>query len=176
MNWKSVKNYEGYYEVSDTGLLRSVRRLITRSNGRSYYAPSVVLKTFISKTANYQMVQLSKHNIPKKFMVHRLVAQAFLELDINSDMEVNHIDGNRYNNCVTNLEVITHQQNIDHSIRMGLKNDYGEKSSNAKLTNQQAKEIREAWKQGMMQKDLAKKYGVSKQTICRIVNNKVYFR
>lgn len=109
-------------------------------------------------------------------MVHRLVAQAFLELDINSDMEVNHIDGNRYNNCVTNLEVITHQQNIDHSIRMGLKNDYGEKSSNAKLTNQQAKEIREAWKQGMMQKDLAKKYGVSKQTICRIVNNKVYFR
>lgn len=109
-------------------------------------------------------------------MVHRLVAQAFLGLDLSSCWEVNHKDGNRHNNRVCNLEIVTHQQNIDHSIVTGLKCDYGEQSTNAKLTNTEATEIRQAWLRGAMQKDLAEIYGVSKQTICKIVNNKSYIR
>lgn len=109
-------------------------------------------------------------------MIHRLVAYEFLGLSHSSLLEVNHKDGNRHNNRVSNLEVVTHQQNIDHSIITNLKNDYGECSINAKLTNRQADEIRWLWENGMMQKDIAKMYNVCKQTICNIIHYKRYFK
>ena len=91
-------------------------------------------------------------------------------------MEVNHKNGNTLDNRVVNLEVVTHQENIDHSVSTGLKNDYGEKHVNAKLTNKQAEEIRMAHRRGVMQVDLAEAYGVHKQTICNIVHNKTYIK
>lgn len=112
----------------------------------------------------------------RKFSVHRLVAQHFLP-DWNPGLEVNHIDGNRDNNRADNLEMCTHQRNMEHAIAGGLKRDYGEKSVNAKLTNGQAEEIRVRYSSGQAsQNSLAKQYGVSRQTVSAIIRYKKYIR
>lgn len=174
--WRDITNYEGYYQVSSFGNVRSVERTILRSNGIKQHCKSVILKPFQGKTCNYLSVQLSKDNHTEKFMIHRLVAYMFLGLRSESDLEVNHIDGNRYNNKLDNLEIVTHQQNIDHSIIHQLKDDYGEKSTNAKLTNEQAYNIRRMWQNGMPQNIIAQKFQISKQTVCNIVHYKTYIK
>ena len=95
----------------------------------------------------------------------------------NPGLEVNHIDGNRDNNRADNLEMCTHQRNMEHAIAGGLKRDYGEKSVNAKLTNGQAEEIRVRYSSGQAsQNSLAKQYGVSRQTVSAIIRYKKYIR
>ena len=108
-------------------------------------------------------------------MTHILVARTFLD-NFDKGLEVNHKDGNILNNNLSNLELVTHQKNIDHSVITGLKNDYGENSSNSALTNVQANEIRLRWKSGEKQNALALEYGVSKQTVNNIVHFKTYFK
>lgn len=174
--WRDIEGYEGYYQVSSLGRVRSVKRVVLKSDGIWMNCKSTILRPFIGTTANYLETQLSKDNIPKKFLIHRLVAYAFLGLTPNSSLEVNHKDGNRHNNAVQNLEVVTHQENINHSIRTKLKNDYGELHKRAVLTNAQAAEIRQKWRDGSKQVDLANYYGVSKQTICSVVHNKTYIK
>ena len=94
-----------------------------------------------------------------------------------SGLAVNHIDGNRDNNRADNLEMCTHQRNMEHAIAGGLKRDYGEKSVNAKLTNGQAEEIRVRYSSGQAsQNSLAKQYGVSRQTVSAIIRYKKYIR
>lgn len=174
--WRDIVNYEGYYQVSSFGNVRSVERDILRSNGINQHCKSVILKSFQGKTCNYLSVQLSKDNHTEKFMIHRLVAYAFLGLKKESNLEVNHIDGNTHNNRLDNLEIVTHQQNIDHSIIYHLKDDYGERSVNAKLTNRQVYKIREMWKNGVPQNIIAQKFHISKQTVCNVVHYKTYIK
>lgn len=174
--WRDILEYENYYQVSSFGRIRSVERDVLRKDGIWQHCKSYILIPFQGTTCNYLSIQLCKNNVTKKFLIHRLVAIAFLGLVRGYGLEVNHKDGNRHNNRLDNLELVSHQENIDHSIAHNLKNDYGEKSTNAKLTNKQASEIRDKWMKGMLQVDLAEMYGVAKQTICNIVHNKTYFR
>ena len=103
--WKPVKDYEGFYEVSNTGRVRSVKRKINVSNKRvgdfltSY--GGIDLKT--QDSHGYRRVELNKDGKPKKFMVHRLVAMAFID-NPNNLPQVNHKDEDKTNNCVSNLE------------------------------------------------------------------------
>ena len=148
--WVDIKNYEGKYRISNLGRVKSLER--------------------------QDCVRLYKGGVGKKFSVHRLVAQHFLP-DWNPGLEVNHIDGNRDNNRADNLEMCTHQRNMEHAIAGGLKRDYGEKSVNAKLTNGQAEEIRVRYSSGQAsQNSLAKQYGVSRQTVSAIIRYKKYIR
>lgn len=97
-NWKWVKGFEGHYQVSDTGLVRTVKGSHPKQT-RSF--------------DGYLQVNLSYRDKMKSTTVHRLVAEAFLET-WDPKLEVNHKDGNKENNCVGNLEMVTHQQNMDH--------------------------------------------------------------
>ena len=81
--WKDIENYEGYYQISSLGRVRSVDRYVIRKDGKMQYCKSTILKSFQGKTCNYLSVQLSKDSITQKFMIHRLVAYAFLNLDKN---------------------------------------------------------------------------------------------
>jgi hypothetical protein len=173
--WKDIPGYEGYYQASNMGRIRSVNRYVQKKDGKMMFCKSTILKTFNSTYCKYQSVQFSKDNIPRKFLLHRLIAATYYG-KLPPNMEVNHKNGNTLDNRVVNLEVVTHQENIDHSVSTGLKNDYGEKHVNAKLTNKQAEEIRMAHRRGVMQVDLAEAYGVHKQTICNIVHNKTYIK
>lgn len=173
--WKPIPGYEGLYEASCLGRIRSLPRITVSKCNRNVAVKGGILRPFYGTTSNYYQVQLCKQGILRKHLVHRLVAQVFLS-DWNADLEVNHIDGNRLNNRSDNLEMCTRQQNIDHSIKHNLKRDYGEHHVHAKLTNRQANIIRVWHRWGIRQNDLAAMFRVSKQAICDIVHNRTYIR
>lgn len=107
MNWSAVKNYENLYEVSDLGQIRSVAR---QKN----------LAVNPHKDTRYLTVGLWKNNKNKTCYVHRLVAEAFIPNPDNLP-QVNHIDGDRQNNNINNLEWVTHQENTKHAVSTGLR-------------------------------------------------------
>lgn len=108
-NWKSIEGYEGLYEVSDEGRVKSLRSSTRHPNG-------CILKA--GTWTGYALVGLNKDRVAKKFYVHRLVAEAFHGLP--DGKEVNHLNGQKLDNRASNLEVCDHQQNITHAWGAGL--------------------------------------------------------
>ncbi len=117
--WKPVVGFEGFYEVSDCGKVRSLDRMVKCS--RSYKTrpwKGKILCQTLAATRGYYQVSLSKEGKISKVYVHRLVAEAFF---IERDETVNHKDGDKTNNCVTNLEWVSYSENNKHAFRIGLK-------------------------------------------------------
>ena len=102
--WKDIPGYEGLYQASNHGDIRSLPRTTTKGG---------VLKPKLGKEG-YFKVQLCRNGKVKDFHIHRLVAKAFLP-NPNSLPQVNHRDLNKINNCVSNLEWCTSQYNVDYS-------------------------------------------------------------
>lgn len=102
--WKEVIDYEGLYEVNSNGEIRN--SLTERKLSPNY-----------SNSSGYGQVNLRKDKIPRTFLIHRLVAQAFIENKKNLP-EVNHIDEDKTNNHVSNLEWCTSKQNANHGTRV----------------------------------------------------------
>lgn len=119
MNFLPIKNYEGLYEVSSTGLVQSLDRSILGKDGNTYFYKGKVLTPTQNKNVEYFQVGLWKENKGTSFYIHRLVAEAFIP-NPNNLKEVNHIDGNRLNNFVENLEWVSRLGNIHHAINTGL--------------------------------------------------------
>ena len=115
--WKDIKGCEGY-QVSNLGSVRSVDRCILKG-GRKINRKGKVLAQAKSNWG-YSMITLHVDKI-KTYSVHRLVAKAFLKNPLDKET-VNHIDGNKLNNCVSNLEWNTWAENNNHAIRKGLNN------------------------------------------------------
>ena len=111
----------------------------------------------------------------KKFFVHRLVAEYFIDNPFNKE-QVNHIDGNKINNCVDNLEWVTNQENRNHAVKNGLtKNLCGEEAPWSKLTKKNVLEIRKKYnnKNEMFNdKELSKKFNVSINQIMCVAKRK----
>lgn len=120
MNFLPIKGYEGYYEISDTGLIKSVARVVVGRDGTKYPFKERIIRNSSSKTLIYPMVHLWKNNQETTFYVHRLVAETFIPNPSNLP-EVNHIDGNRTNNNVSNLEWVTSSGNSYHAVQTGLR-------------------------------------------------------
>lgn len=104
--FKDVKGYEGLYEVSNRGRVFS------------HYGKGKILSD-CKTSSGYKLVNLVKNGIKKDFNVHRLVANAFIDNPLGKGY-VNHIDGNKTNNLVDNLEWVTNKENMQHAIRTGL--------------------------------------------------------
>lgn len=115
--WKPVIGYEGIYEVSSCGRIRSLTRCILKSNGVIQNRRGA-LKKLRTNEDGYSIVSLNKDGINRKHFVHRLVAAAFIQNNL-SGLEVDHIDFNRNNNCVENLRVLDHTENIRHTKSFG---------------------------------------------------------
>lgn len=115
--WKDVKGFEGVYQVSNNGRVRSLRR-------------NIILRQGITRKG-YKMVILCTNNIPKNYSIHRLVAEAFLPNPNNLHF-VNHKDENKTNNCVDNLEWCTPEHNCNH----GTRNERISKSQKKKKVSQ----------------------------------------
>lgn len=172
--WRDIPGYEGAYQASDRGRIRSLERTVRRADERCNRLRSRVLKPYPGRTSPYMQVQLCRCGTPRNFMVHRLVAMTFLAA-WDPALEVNHRDGDKLNNRLENLEMCTRQENFRHAVEHRLKHDYGEEHASAKLTNAEARKIRNLHRWGIRQVDLAGMYRVCKQTVCNVIHYKTYF-
>ena len=121
--WKPIDGYEDCYEISCLGRIKSVERKVYNpavlGNGCYRTVPERIRKPNVMK--GYHCIALRKDNKVKVFRVHRLVMEHFGEKQPSEEYQVNHIDGNKSNNCIDNLEWVTPRENTLHAINMGLR-------------------------------------------------------
>jgi len=113
--WKPVVGYENLYEVSDKGRIRSVGRIVNACYGSKMSLKGKILKP-IKCTGGYLCIDLCKEGTKKRYLIHRLVAQAFIPNQDNLPC-INHKDENPYHNNVDNLEYCTQKYNINYGTR-----------------------------------------------------------
>lgn len=114
--WKDVVGYEGFYQVSNLGNVKSFAREVpykTYGTWKMRTVPGRIMKPYKNESG-YLLVTLTKPDSRKLCKVHRIVAEAFIE-NPESKRCVNHKDGNKENNCVENLEWVTYSENMHHA-------------------------------------------------------------
>ena len=168
--WAQIDGYEGFYEVSSFGRVRSVERVVRHRHGLATMK-SRVLKQSISK-AGYAYVCLSKECRGKSCLVHRLVARAFLPAC--DKPEVNHKDFNKSNNCVDNLEWASRSENHIHAMSAGRFDAEINPSARRKLTPEKVRDIRQLRLTGVSVKDIASKYNLHTDTVYGVLSLKVW--
>lgn len=151
--WKSIENYSDYYEISNTGLIRSKDRIVYDKNGIRLRLNKIKILNF--RFGVYKMIGINKDRIQKMFLVHRLVAIHFIPNPDNKS-DVNHIDGDKYNNNDWNLEWNTPGENQKHAYRTGLKNPTWKDKKLPDSTRKKmskAKKGKYTWNKGIRQKE-----------------------
>lgn len=162
-NWYDVKNFDGDYQISTFGRLKSLK-----------HNEPIIIKPFLSQKG-YLRVSLSKDNKPHQYFIHDLVGLAFIP-NLDGKPEIDHIDGNKFNNHVKNLRWVTSAENHQYAVELGLKKS-GTNRTSAKLNAEQIKYIREVYKPRDSKfgaRALAKKFNVSLTTIRDIVHRRKY--
>lgn len=183
MNFRAIKGFEGLYEVSPDGVIRSLPR---KTHGGTQTRGGNVIKPHLNK--GYPSVVIrNKQGKKINLSVHRAVATAFI-LNPDSLPEVNHIDGNKENNCIDNLEWVTTEANRKHAFATGLMEaarvacaktgratgrQNGIKSSRI-LSDEQVLEIRARYDSGESPTYIANDYGVNRITISRVGKRERY--
>ena len=159
--WQPIPDYDGY-QVSSFGRVKRIYK-----NGKQR-----VLKPMLNRNG-YLEVCLSKNDKKKLFRIHRLVALCFIPNPDNKP-HINHIDGCKFNNFVENLEWVTGSENIRHAFDTGLLvGIQGENRSDSKLSNEQARYIREN-PNNLTQRQLADLFGIHQVTIGKIQRGERY--
>lgn len=179
--WLPVIGYEGAYEVSNLGRIRSINRVINypesirHSHGHRYKISAFskqsigqILKQSMAGCGYIAVCLRSGYSGGKTLNVHRLVALAFLP-NPNALNQVNHIDGCKTNNQLVNLEWCSASQNIQHAHATGLSvARKGEQVINSKLKTNDIFNIRKLLNDGVVQSKIAYMYGVAPKTISDI--------
>jgi hypothetical protein len=168
--WKDVFGYEGIYEISSLGRLKSLQR---QKQGRFNSIRTLkekILKHSFDNDGYCQFV-LSNDGFKKTIKSYRLVAEAFIPNPDNKP-QVNHINGIKTDNRVENLEWCTNKENQIHAYSIGLKfPKTGEQVKTAKLKEKEVLKIRSS---ELTYRELSLKYKVSVMTICKIKNRKTW--
>lgn len=168
--WRDVSNYEGLYQISNFGKVRTLTRKIKCCSGKYRIILSQIKKPRKDKDG-YMMVDLSKNCSPRTFKIHRLVLEAFKG---KSNLQCNHKNGIKNDNRLCNLEYVTAKQNIVHAIKNGLRlPNLGEKNGMSRLKEKDVIFIKKN-KNKYKQKKLAEIFGVDPSTISVILNNKTW--
>lgn len=160
--WLPIKNWEGCYCISNMGNVKSLIR------------PNVIVEKLLRAKIDkygYPCVTLRKPGTSGYYTIHRLVASAFI---VNSDNknQVNHIDGNKLNNCVTNLEWCTNKENIMHAVSIGLSDFVGEKNPRATISEDEVSRIKEFLRFGLKVCSIRRLMGISESKIQCIKDGK----
>lgn len=117
--WKEIKGYEGKYIISNYGEIISLPRYKQNKSKLQYVEPKEILR-YVNPKNGYVYVQLWNNANYKNIRLHKLVAQTFIPNKDNKP-QINHIDGNKQNNRVDNLEWCTSSENIKHAYKIGLR-------------------------------------------------------
>jgi len=171
--WKPIPNYEDRYMVSNIGRVKAIFRVVpyNKDKKRTSYRSERVMK---QKTrSEYCVISLLKEKKRAWPPVHRLVLIAFVGM-VEGKNQVNHKNGNKYDNRLENLEWCNGKENIQHAIRTGLKPDIaGEKHFKAQLTENDVLRIR-SLRNIVIYKDLAKEYNVGFSCIDKIMGRRTW--
>ena len=118
--WKDISGYEGYYQISNFGKIKSLSRIL-----KNRLKKETILKQSVNNHG-YVACELRFNNKSKRILVHRIIAEAFIENTHNKPF-INHINGIKNDNRIENLEWVTHSENVKHAYDIGIK-----KSKNGK--------------------------------------------
>lgn len=169
--WKDIVGYEGFYQISNKGRVRSLDRYVPIVRSRSiFYIQFVKGRTLKLQTDHYGylVANLRRNGRKKENKIHRLIAIAFIPNPHNKPV-INHKDGTKTNNSIRNLEWCTQADNLRHAIRTGLiTKNYGNRNY-TKLSKSDVLKIDRLLKTtGLTYMQIATKYGVSKSAISSI--------
>jgi hypothetical protein len=171
--FKDVKGYEGIYQVSNFGRVKSLERKVRHSQGGYKIVKEKIMKS-ASVSRGYLSVDLSKNGESKNFLIHRLILIAFL-FNPENKRTVNHINGIKTDNRLSNLEWMTDSENTCHAYKIGLKTNIGENHILSKLKNIEVTQIKDLLRCGRFkQYEIAKFYGISKYTVSLISCGKIW--
>lgn len=112
--WKDIKGYEGYYQISNLGRVKGLKRKVNSSNGEREIKETIL--NFTDNGNGYKIIGLCRYDKRINFYIHRLVADAFVDNPYN-EKEINHIDYDKSNNRVDNLQWCNRKENIMHSLK-----------------------------------------------------------
>jgi hypothetical protein len=154
MLWKDIEEYQGYYKITSSGLVMSIHTY-------NRMKPHIIRQTLGKR--GYMVVSLSIKQHRKTIPVHRLVARTFIN-NPNGYPIVNHIDGNKLNNDMSNLEWCSYKYNAEHAMKMGLIKEY-DHSKAPKLTKELAIEIFDL---PGTHRSIADKYNIGISTVTHI--------
>jgi len=158
--WKDIPKYEGLYQASDMGRIRSLDRRVGKNN---QFFKGVILKNCI-RASGYYSISLSKDNTVKTCRVHRLILLTF-EGMCPEGMEGCHNNGNSFDNKLSNLRWDTCKNNIEDKKKHGTW-QCGEKHGNSKLKNEEVVEIKKMLSvDGLSDIEISKKFNISRGTI-----------
>lgn len=158
IEWKDIIGFESYYQISNTGLVKGLKRKIYHSKKDFIIIPEIELKQSIS-TSGYKIICLQKGGKKKTKYIHRLVGLHFILNPFNK-RTLNHIDGNKFNNTVSNLEWATYSENMRHARDKGL--------SKCTLQIKDIKEIRKLIIQGVSDTEIGIMFNVTRMNISMI--------
>lgn len=127
--WKPIKGFEGLYEISNLGRVKALERKKNCNRGYGTIKEHFMKPNNYGTNDYYRVPLTNREHIKKYYLVHRLVAENFIE-NPKKLPQVNHKDGNKANNVLTNLEWCTASFNLKHAIETGLR------ISNKKLANE----------------------------------------
>lgn len=171
--WKDILGYEDFYQISSLGRIRSKQRAFKREKYIHIYK-SKILYLVKQKNHDYLTIRLNNSILTKGYLVHRLVAIAFIP-NPEKKKEVNHIDGNKRNNNMSNLEWCTAKENIRHSFKMGLhKSRIGSLNKNAKLSEIDVVNIKKMINSGIKNSKISGLFPVSAAAISNIKTGRIW--
>lgn len=176
--WRPIRGYEGYYEVSNLGRVRSLPREIVRTTGAVERRAGRVMKQHTAGKG-YLFISLRRHGIKEQRYAHRVVAEAFIPGD--TSLHVNHLDCNKTNNRADNLEWATPKANSQHAAANGRVVLPAETTlaifnpkKAKKLTATAVEDIRLRAAQGETRRSLADRYGLRLCTVRSIVLHEIW--
>ena len=165
--WKPLPGYEGSYEVSSHGRVRSLDRLCRGKDGRNELHRGKVLKPWVQKRGGYLAVSIRDGTATKRRTVHTLVAETFFG-PRPKGMDVMHLDGNRSNNALENLKYGTRKENLNQTY------EYGGKQAGGKLSKADVLDIKRRLRAGEHPINLAKEFGVHSAAVYHIRNGTTF--
>lgn len=178
-NWKDIEDYEGHYQISDLGRVRSLSRYVklnqnsewNNGNRLQRWINGRIIKFQTNRTGYYK-VDLCLDGVKTTFEVHRFVAKSFVS-NPHKKTWVNHKNGIKKDIKHSNLEWCTRQENMDHAVKTGLITYRGEKCHQSKLTDEKVLQIRT--QRGLKpQWKLGKEFNVSQSVIWAILSRKTW--
>lgn len=176
--WKDLMGYEGYYQVSNHGKVKSLDRIIHDGKPGERKIKGGVMRLNVVGTG-YITVSLYQPDIQRcNEYVHKLVLLMFEGFPPTTEHECNHKDGNKQNNHISNLEWVTKSENNRHAFNvLGRKaiSNPGEANGNSKLTEGNVLEIRELYSTGdYRQQELGEMFNISSRHISEIICRKYW--